>query len=69
MENVRDHRTLNLTHEVEKLEWATKQPTYRLHCNIHENLVSIERWKDTVVLEKLIYRVGGFTIIDVRLSL
>lgn len=55
MENVREHRTLKLTHDVKKLEWATKQPTYRLHRNIHENLVSVERWKDTVVLDKPIY--------------
>ena len=55
MENVRDHRTMTLTHSHEKLEWAAKQPTYRMHRNIHENLVSIERWKDTVVLDKPIY--------------
>ena len=55
MENVREHRVLDITQDVDKLEWAAKQPTYRMHNNIRENLVSIERWKDTVVLDKPIY--------------
>ncbi len=55
MENVRHQRTMTLMHSHEKIEWAAKQPTYRMHRNIHENLVSIERWKNTVVLDKPIY--------------
>ena len=55
MEDVREHRIVNLVRDPQALERAAKQPTYRLHRNIHENLVSIERWRDTVLLDKPIY--------------
>ena len=62
MENVREHRNLDLVGNPKKLEWLAKQPTYRLHRNIHENLVAVERWKDTAMLDKPIYT--GASVLD-----
>ena len=62
MENVREHRKLDFVQNKEKLQWVAKQPTYRLHRNIHENLVAVERWKDTVMLDKPIYT--GASVLD-----
>ena len=50
MENVREHRNLDLVAKPEKLAWLAKQPTYRLHRNIHENLVAVERWSGEIRL-------------------
>ena len=62
MENVREHRNLDLVATPEKMAWLAKQPTYRLHRNIHENLVAVERWKDTAKLDKPIYT--GASVLD-----
>ena len=53
---------MNLVRNDTALDWAVRQPTYRLHRNISENLVSVERWRDTVTLDKPVY--VGATVLE-----
>lgn len=62
MENVRDHRRIDLVGTEERAEKLAADPLYRAFNTIHANLFSVERYKTKVFLDKPIYT--GASILD-----
>ena len=62
MENVRDHRHLDLVKTAEKAQKLCSKPTFRGYKIFHDNLIAIERYKSVVKLNKPIYT--GVTVLD-----
>ena len=55
IENTREYRNVDLVDSKEKMEKLAKQPNYRCHTIINENLIAVERFKPTVKMDKPIY--------------
>ena len=62
MENVRHRRRINLVSDDGQLRKFTAQPTFKCAKTFHANLVALERYKPTVVLNKPIYI--GLCVLD-----
>ena len=62
MENVREHRHLDLVKTAEKAQKLCSKPTFRGYKIFHDNLIAIERYKSVVNLNKPIYT--GVTVLD-----
>ncbi len=55
MENVRNRRRIDLLNDKEKLVKLVALPTFKSTRTFHDDLVALERYKPTVVLDKPIY--------------
>ena len=55
MENVRNRRRISLVSDDVQLRKFVAQPTYKCARTFHADLVALERYKPTVVLNKPIY--------------
>ena len=64
MENTREYRHIDLVDDEKKAERLAKQPTYRAHHIFHENLFAVERYQNTVQLDKPIYT--GAAVLELR---
>ena len=67
MENVRNHRKVDIVHSKCKAEKLIAMPTFKRCTIFRENLVAIERNKSTVKLIKPIY--SGMAILDISKTL
>lgn len=55
MENVRQHRNIELVHNNTRLRKVTAKPTYKTTTIFNEDLVAVELYKTKVKLLKPIY--------------
>ena len=67
MENVREHRRLDLVWSAEKARKIAAKPTMRSFKRIQDNLLAIERYKTVVHLNKPIY--VGLAVLDMSKTL
>ena len=64
LENVRDRVKIDLVHTERKLQTLTNKPSFKRAEIINDNLVSVERVKTKVLLNKPIY--VGQAILDIQ---
>ena len=62
MENVRNRRRMDLISDETRVKKLVAQPTYKCIRTFHEDLVSVERYKPTVTMNKPIYI--GLSVLD-----
>ena len=67
MKNLRNRRTVDLVTSEEKLKKLAAQPSFKQFKIFHENLVSVERAKVKLTLNRPIY--VGFAILDLSKTL
>ena len=63
MENVREHRRMNLFATEKQEKKLAAKPTFRSFKRFQENLIAVERYKCIVHLQKPIYT--GFCLLDI----
>jgi len=67
MENLRNHRKLDLISNARKLKKTAAQPTFKNFTIFHEHLVALERRISELTLNKPIH--VGFCILDISKTL
>ena len=67
MKNLRNRRTVDLVTPEEKLKKLAAQPSFKQYKIFHENLVTEERSKVELTLNRPIY--VGFAILDLSKTL
>ncbi len=62
LENIREHRNVDLVGTEEKARKLASQPTFRSFNIFHENLFAVERYKSCIEMNKPIYT--GVSVLD-----